>query len=251
MKKPAEFLITVARTFNPFSYSKLSESVKKDAIRYFLAIIFFGTVLMSILYVPNILSCYNNYDTFFEDIKVLRADFRLETNRSINITLPARIFLGAQKITIDTTGEIEANETEVLITEDFVYYENGEKRKKIEEFTNITEHKDKTKNTLMTLFIMLSPALFVITYLVYLLLFSAIILLASFVMMIITNLLKLQDDINFNQISNIALFASSFLALSMVLKPVMPGLRVLMYGLFIGYVILGTIFSLEPKKKKQ
>ncbi|MFP4112466.1 MAG: hypothetical protein ACLFPQ_04020 [Candidatus Woesearchaeota archaeon] len=250
MKKTSEYLLNLFRTFNPFSYSHLSESIKANAIKHFLATLFLATLIMSALYVPKIIGSKQSFDEIIGNFSTLKADVILETKSPVNITLPGNLILGSDSIVIDTQGNVLPNQTEVLIDGKNIYYNKGNNVKYFDEFTNIIKNKEAIKKTIYTLITLLFPALVALSYVFYVIAFGLIILLSSLIMSGILKILKLEDNISLNQISNIGLYASTFLSFGIIMKPVVPVLKAYFYVLFAVFFVLGCIMSLGPNRKK-
>lgn len=253
MKKIAEYFRTFARTLNPFSYSRLAERVKRDAFGYFLSTILFATIILAILYGPTYFSLHNNIEDALTNVNRFRVDINIQTNASVNITLPFKFF-DTHRITVDTTGSVQPNETNVLVTNEFIYYNFGKNRKEAEEYSDILSYRDNIKAFLFTFLILLAPAILIITFLGYALMYLFFILVISFLELMLINIFNMKKKLKFSELFNMGLYASTFLAFGMLSKAIFPELKLYLYGLFVIYFMLGVIFtslSIHPKRSKE
>lgn len=238
------YMNNLARSFNPFSYRKFSERVMREATRFFLTTIFLSVLLTGILSIPKIMLLEEQTDNLFSKMDILKADLKIATGEPIYIPEQED-----PKVIIDTQDTVNRSESEFFMTKDFIYYDFGEKRKTLDEVTEITQYKDWISKTVTTFIILLAPALLVLMFLTYSVLLAAGIAIISIFMMLIFNKL-LHKKATFSEFLKIGFFASVFIGLGIIIKPIFPQASKYFYFIFIIYYLLGSAMKLLSHKAK-
>jgi len=193
--KLKEFFLLMGKSLSPNTYKDLASGSMKQAIIYFLGVLSLAFIITMLLYVPVLADLSLNLDKGLSKLTKL--------NISINIETSEPIYFNNIGLAIDTTGKLSNISNEkVLVTNKYIFTKplkcmlfsplcllSKEKMNTLSlEPKNLMDYKKDMISMANTLIILLIPAIVVSLYLMYMVKYILIILLASILAFLITRI---------------------------------------------------------------
>ena len=200
MKPNKEFFKTILKSFNPEKYSELVNN--KDNLSYLALLVLVVYLVMIIISSPKIFTLKSYLNEQFSKFEKLDISIDLKTKEPIVLTK------NNPQIRIDSSIEnITFNEERIIIDDDKMLFKpfmdvkvyNGS------QFKNLLEKKKEANNFLLLLIILVLPTLLVISYILHVVKYLAIIFLFSIISFIVLFILK--KDASFARLVKLSFYA--------------------------------------------
>jgi len=227
---------TVFRTLNPYNHLELSENKLFDVLRYYVFIIVFSVILMSILFIPHIYSARDYVERGVEHFDNLTVSSEFNLKDSFNI-------LSDPVIRFDKSDDNVSNDL-VVITPDSLYYRKyllfGPQRG-IALNKNVDVVSSERAQKLISFgFFFLLPALLFWAVIFSLLYFSVIIILTYLLVLTLSGAMRI--NVSLLRLLKMCIYASTIFILLQLL--LMPFYRSLILPLIVYWLLVIIILFL-------
>ena len=237
MSRFQEFVSTVTTALNPKKYDILDIRPLSAAIGYFFAMVFVVFVLMSVLWLPNLLTI-NDYVS-----EQLNKFDSLSVEVIYDQTEPIVIPEDNPLITIDTLNDYDDIEQGIFLVsanKTFIRPLPFMESQIIEDTDNLAENYDQTLPLLSIIILMMIPMALAFLYVYFALKYLLIILIATVIGYVFAGVIHFQ--INFEQLFKAGLYAATIMAvIGLLTKPFVPNVSYLDYVAFAIIYILAII----------
>ncbi len=250
------FFRTLGRSFSFFEYEDLCEKKVSSSVKYFLKLMLFATILMFIVAIPAFLNFSSNIDKVINNFEALSI--------KINASSKGPIVLFPGDRHRETTIHWESNATELeegkyLIAKDRLVKKSffGSQYTNLSGYSNVLEHKDFYKTSLMILMAFLIPSMIVGAYVFFGIKFFIMLTILAAAGFMIMRIIRF--DIDFKHCLNIAVYASTIgVIIAMAVFPYnikLPYFRLewVGYALSVMYFIVGLRYAgyFEERKDRE
>ena len=204
------FFILLLKSLNPKYYQDLGEKDIKSAIKYFLALLLFSFIIMSIISIPKLMLIKSDLEKDTLQISKLDIEAKLETSG------PILIPNGRPVISLDTTGNRTLDTEAILITDDTVHYRlfGKEYETKMGKY-EFTEDKTVASKLIIKIVLFIMPSILTFYYIIYLLKYLLIIIPISFLASVFAKIVK--NKVKFKQAISLSIYTSTIMVLLEIL----------------------------------
>lgn len=241
--KPKEFFLLIGKSVHPRTYKDLASSSMKRTAVYFFGVLSLAFVITMLLYVPVFTDLSFNLNKGLSKLTKLNLDISLETSEPI--------YFKKLGLAIDTTGNLtNITQENVLVTDNHIMMRPAScmmfrplcffSKEKIKTISlgskNLVDYKTDMISIATTLAVLLIPTIIVSFYLMYMIKYVLIILLASALAFLITRM-RLYE-VNFLKTIKLAAYTITPMMLIEVIN-----LRFGFNLYFIPFVIFAILFT--------
>jgi hypothetical protein len=204
------FIFTLLKSINPRYYLDLAEKTPKQAFKYFLALLLFSFIFMSIIAIPKLIIIKSDLERDALHISKFHLSADLETVRPINIPKSRPI------ISIDTTENETLDQEAVLITDEKIFYQalGMQDEMELKKF-DFNEDKAQSSRMIIRLLIFILPSIFAFYYMVYMIKYLTIILFLGIAAFLLSKLFK--SRVTFSQTISLSFYTSTIMILLEIL----------------------------------
>lgn len=202
-----------AYSMHPKSYAELSSRKIRDGPKYLLSILFAAFILMSIIFIPKVISMDDYISSELSKFEVL--SINISEEMSSPIEMPGK----NPQIIIDTADSSrEMGNEKVLIAGSSLYFRPYGKVRSynLSEFKDITSKKDETSGLLTFFAVMLVPTILITSYAMFFVKYTVTILIAA--VLLFAGLRLAKKDLGILKCLNIAVYASTPMVLIEVIS---------------------------------
>jgi|GEM_PF-2465111 hypothetical protein len=234
---------TIFKSLNPYNYTELSEHKFSNVLKYYLFIIFFAVLVMSLMFIPQLYSTSSFVSESVSHFENLNVSSNFKLRESFNV-------LSDPVIRFDSEQKNRTNEL-VLITPDMISYKRylvfgSEREVPLTHGVDVaSSNRAKMLISLGVFFIL--PSLFFWSLVFSIIYFAIAILFTFLIVLIITGLLRMNLD--FVKIFKSCIYASTILILLQLL--LMPFFRTFWWPLVAYWLlILIVLFLWRDESRK-
>ncbi|PIN69862.1 hypothetical protein COV93_03805 [Candidatus Woesearchaeota archaeon CG11_big_fil_rev_8_21_14_0_20_43_8] len=245
-----EALIFFGRSFNPGSYKDMCDDGLAKALKHFLIVMFFGFLIFSLVSLPALLKLPDEIDRGLSDFN------KFKISIDADMAQPAYIFKPDIVIDINKTLGAMPGNAMVYVDSDSIQYKHKildlyplEGTIMLDEISDIADNRSAITAFLASAILFALPGIFIFGYIYFLLKSLLIIILVLLIMSILSSVVSF--GIRFRDMLSVCLYASTFLAINLMLKPIIF-LYFIPIVVYLVYCVIGMILSgdfSEPKKK--
>jgi hypothetical protein len=202
-----------AYSLHPKSYAELSSRKIRDGPKYLLSILFAAFIIMSIIFIPKVLSMDDYISSELSKFELL--NINISEEMSSPIEMPEK----NPQIIIDTADSSrEMGNEKILIAGSSLYFRPYGKVREynLSEFKDITSKKDETSGLLTFFAILLIPTILITSYVMFFVKYVVTILVGALLLFIGLRLAK--KDLSILRLLNIAVYASTPMVLIEVIS---------------------------------
>jgi len=249
------FFSTIAASLHPMRYISLSSRSYRDVLFYFLSIVLFAVLLATVLWLPKLMNLQNTLEKQFDGVS------RFQVTTEFATTAPLMVPKTRPLVVVDTTGERTSLGSEfLLVTDKIMIYRtrDGTVKRPIQEFLSLGNKKELSK-LLFSLAVLVLPGLLIFIYLMLLIKYALIAVVATILAFIIVKLTRSSQS--FHRIAKVSVYAVTLpvlldvlafpLGVQQYLLPISVAgivmVNMVTLGLYALLFILGTVLSGETE----
>lgn len=234
----SKFIKAIINSFNPLHYTQIENNHFRQSVKHLLFILFIAFIIASLAFLPRLIDLKDNVEYSLSKFETL------QLSGNVSMYAPLRISEKNPQITIDTTGQIEElKSSKLLITKEAVYIRPFFKTIKIDTalFTDISANSEDSATIFTLLIIMILPSILLTLYLLALVKYMIIILIAGLVGFVILDLTVYRRKMT--KMFNLATYAISPIALvEIALMPFNSNFLVPMFQFFwLNYYLISLL----------
>ncbi len=244
MRPLKEHIASVADSLNILKYGELKARTIRLPLTHFFVVLLLAVIISGIIYIPTVISFSNSVKESLDSFERFRLNPDIETDS------PAVIW-SDDFLVFDTQGNRSANASRYYVDSDFLHYDYGTRRRELTRVGDIVENSDLLGNMIL-LFAFISLPSFLMSYFILsFLLIGSIVISSALLIWVVTRFpRKKKRKASFRGILVCCLYASTILAIALLLNSIYSGLGIYLIIIFLVYSYIGTIQKVRDTEKQ-
>ena len=243
MEKQKGILQDLLNSFLPTKYKLFRQRSLKDAFRHFLALLVFGVLVSSAIYIPKMYLKISQFEKKSESFEEFTLNPTIKTLKPVSFGEE-----NSPLITVSNQGSQDANSSKIFLTSDYIYYNYGKQRKSYAQALELTQYREIFFSQLKLLLLIAIPSFLIGFFgLSFVLLLGFV---SAFSLLSIVILRAMKKPAQFKSVITGNFYASIFLAFSMIASAIRPNFGLYFVGVFMIYATLSAVSKIEGDRNK-